>query len=69
MDYLQLTSPCGLDCFNCVFHLATREDEPALRATRAYHERTGVPLEAIRCLGCLGLPGPTGASRPCTSTS
>ncbi len=54
MDYLQLTSPCGLDCFNCVFHLATREDEPALRATRAYHERTGVPLEAIRCLGCLG---------------
>ena len=22
MDYLQMTAPCGLDCFNCAFYLA-----------------------------------------------
>ena len=41
-----------MDCFNCVFYLATQDDEPALQVIRSYHELMGIPLEAMRCYGC-----------------
>lgn len=52
MDYLQMTAPCGLDCFNCFFYLATQGDEQALQITKTYHELMGVPQEILRCSGC-----------------
>jgi len=27
MDYLQMTDPCGRDCFNCHFFLAHKDQE------------------------------------------
>lgn len=52
MDYRHMTAPCGLDCFNCFFYLATQGDEESLRITKAYHETMGVPEEIMRCNGC-----------------
>ena len=52
MDYRHMTAPCGLDCFNCFFYLATQGDEEALRQTKIYHETMGVPEEVMRCNGC-----------------
>ena len=48
MDYLELTAPCGLDCWNCPLFLA-REDRN-LRQVIA--RKTGRPEEACLCLGC-----------------
>jgi hypothetical protein len=48
MDYHQMTSPCGLDCFNCPMHLAT--EDVGMRAIWA--EKTNLPLEKVRCAGC-----------------
>ena len=50
MDYLQMTAPCGLPCFNCQFYLANHDDE-----VRAHVERlltlNGVPLDVMLCRG------------------
>jgi Protein of unknown function (DUF3795) len=48
MDYRRMTSPCGLDCFNCRMYLAN-EDRP-LRAAAA--EALGLPYEEAKCDGC-----------------
>lgn len=48
MDYLQMTAPCGLDCFNCPVYLAN--DDPDIRATIA--EKLGIPAEKAVCQGC-----------------
>ncbi|MCF8099375.1 MAG: DUF3795 domain-containing protein [Desulfarculaceae bacterium] len=52
MDYHHMTAPCGLDCFNCFFYLATQGDEEALSQTKIYHELMGIPEEVMRCNGC-----------------
>jgi hypothetical protein len=52
MDYLHLTAPCGLDCFNCAFYLVTQGDEQSLELIRSYHKLMGIPLEVMRCQGC-----------------
>jgi hypothetical protein len=48
MDYLQMTAPCGLDCFNCPMYLANENDE--LRATIS--QKHGIPIEQASCDGC-----------------
>ncbi|NQV19325.1 MAG: DUF3795 domain-containing protein [Armatimonadetes bacterium] len=48
MDYIQMTSPCGLDCFNCPLYLANKNEK--LRKTIS--ERTGISYEKAICKGC-----------------
>ena len=51
MDYLQMTAPCGLDCFNCVFYLA-REDQEAMNTLERMSVEYNVPIEKMLCSGC-----------------
>jgi len=37
MDYLKMTAPCGLDCFNCQYFLA-REDQEAMNTVEKLSE-------------------------------
>jgi len=48
MDYIQMTAPCGLDCFNCPMYLANENGK--LRNTIA--ERLHIPPEKAVCAGC-----------------
>ncbi len=48
MDYKQMTSPCGLDCFNCAAYLANEDAQ--LRVAIA--KQLGLPDEKARCQGC-----------------
>jgi Protein of unknown function (DUF3795) len=67
VDYRQMTSPCGLDCFNCPMYLA--EDTPLGTAMRAaIAEKLGLPYDRTRCRGCrnaLGVRSYMGATEPC----
>ena len=51
MDYLQMTAPCGLDCFNCTFYLA-QEDSQAMKQVEIWSEKLQVPTEIMVCQGC-----------------
>jgi len=53
MDYQQMTSPCGLDCFNCLAYLAN--EDKSLREGIA--ERLHIPLDAAKCDGCRNAKG------------
>lgn len=53
MDYLQMTSPCGLDCFNCTVYLANTNEK--LRAMAAKY--LNIPVEQAVCQGCRGEKG------------
>jgi hypothetical protein len=48
MDYLQLTAPCGRDCFNCPLFLANENN--TLR--KALAEKYQQPEDRISCKGC-----------------
>ena len=48
MDYLNMTAPCGLDCFNCPVYLAN-ENEDIRKAVAA---TLGLPPEQAACGGC-----------------
>jgi len=48
MDYQQMTSPCGIDCFNCLAYLANENDE--LRTMVAKY--LDIPFEQAICKGC-----------------
>jgi hypothetical protein len=48
MDYQQMTSPCGLGCFNCPVYLANEDEK--LRAVIA--ERFGIREQEAVCQGC-----------------
>lgn len=64
MDYLELTAPCGLDCWNCRLYLA--QEDPGLR--QAIAKKTGRPEEACACPGCRALGGTIaflGMKEPC----
>lgn len=59
-----MTSPCGLDCFNCPAYLAN--EDMGLRA--GISERLHLPLEAARCEGCRnarGIISLLGDDKPC----
>lgn len=51
MNYLQMTAPCGLDCFNCTFYLA-QEDEEALKQVELWSEQYQIPTDIMLCRGC-----------------
>jgi hypothetical protein len=64
VDYQQMTSPCGLDCFNCPMYIAN--DDMKLRADIS--ERLNISLEEARCKGCRNEGGTIsllGDSKPC----
>ena len=52
MDYLQMTAPCGLDCFNCHFFLAHDEDQEAMSIVEKLAEEYNMPVEIMLCRGC-----------------
>ena len=63
MDYRKMTSPCGLDCFNCPMYLA---EDTQLRVNIS--EKLGLPYEKARCDGCRSEHGTItfmGATEPC----
>ena len=43
-----LTSPCGIDCFNCEIH----EDNLTKEVATVLHGKYGWPVEEIACKGC-----------------
>ena len=51
MDYLKMTAPCGLDCFNCHFFLA-RESQEAMNTVEKLSEEHNIPAEVMFCNGC-----------------
>ena len=51
MDYLQMTAPCGLDCFNCTFYLA-HDDKEAMQQVEAWSEQFKIPIDIMLCQGC-----------------
>lgn len=51
MDYLQMTAPCGLDCFNCAFYLAP-ENLDAMAQIEQWSKEYDIPLEIMQCEGC-----------------
>jgi hypothetical protein len=53
MDYLNLTAPCGLPCFECFLYLAKENEE--MRHLVA--QELGLPLEQAACPGCRNLNG------------
>ena len=64
MDYRKLTSPCGLDCFNCIVYLA--KDNPEIR--KGFAQQLNVPEDQAYCKGCRGEGGCIrlfGAKEPC----
>jgi len=64
MDYQNMTSPCGLDCFNCPIYLANIDHN--LRETVA--ARLNVPIEKAVCHGCrneAGVIAAIGRNKPC----
>ncbi len=64
MDYEQLTSPCGLDCFNCPMYLAN-EDISLIAKISMKFSRS---VKKARCAGCRSAKGRTafqGDTEPC----
>jgi len=65
MDYIQMTAPCGLDCFNCPMYLANENEK--LRNIIA--ERLNISLEKAVCKGCRNEKGTItflNMSKPCS---
>jgi len=48
MNYIRMTAPCGLDCFNCPLYLAAENKE--LQAAIA--KNMNIPIEKAVCRGC-----------------
>jgi Protein of unknown function (DUF3795) len=64
VDYKLMTSPCGLDCFNCRMYLA--KENAQLRAANA--DVFGLPSEKAICEGCRNAHGTIaflGSTEPC----
>ncbi len=64
MEYKELTAPCGLDCFNCLTFLASRDDE----VIGSVAEELGIAIEDAKCHGCRMMKGvitSQGMSEPC----
>ncbi|UCC16670.1 MAG: DUF3795 domain-containing protein [Dehalococcoidales bacterium] len=56
MDYLKMTAPCGLDCFNCIYYLAN-ESEEARQQLERDTRLNGIPVELMLCQGCRNQKG------------
>lgn len=62
MDYLQMTAPCGLACFNCNSYLAN-ENEEARKQLEKDTRPNGVPIEVMLCQGCRPQKGVLGSHK------
>ena len=51
MNYLKMTAPCGLDCFNCHFFLA-RKDKEAMNTVEKLSVEHNIPVAVMLCNGC-----------------
>ena len=51
MNFHQMTAPCGLDCFNCTFFLASGFSG-AKPQIEQWSEEYNIPLEIMECKGC-----------------
>ncbi|RJP27170.1 MAG: DUF3795 domain-containing protein [Actinobacteria bacterium] len=56
MDYLRMTAPCGLACFNCGYFLAN-EDVKGRRKLERDERLNGIPTEVWLCKGCRNQEG------------
>jgi hypothetical protein len=64
MDYNQMTSPCGIDCFNCPAYLANEDEKLRTRISKYLD----IPSEQAICNGCRNENGPIGCQKmtePC----
>lgn len=64
MDYLKMTAPCGVDCFNCRLHAAEKDEN----LSNAIAQYLGIPSELARCSGCRAQKGEMpflGWTKPC----
>lgn len=64
MDFLHMTSPCGMDCFNCPAYLANED----INLRTDLSERLHLPVEAAKCEGCRNAKGTIsflGDKKPC----
>ena len=64
MDFIQMTSPCGMDCFNCPAYLAN--EDMSLRTDLS--EKLHLPIENAKCEGCRNAKGTIsllGDKKPC----
>jgi Protein of unknown function (DUF3795) len=50
MDFRQLTSPCGLDCFNCPLYLAGKNT----KLRKEISKKRNISFEKAICKGCRG---------------
>ncbi|MDD2488665.1 MAG: DUF3795 domain-containing protein [Bacteroidales bacterium] len=53
MDYQNLTAPCGRDCFNCYFYLATKDE----KCKEVLSQKLGLEPEKVLCNGCRNIKG------------
>lgn len=53
MDYKKLTAPCGRDCFNCLFYLASKDE----KYQKILAERLGFEIDKVSCVGCRNIEG------------
>jgi hypothetical protein len=53
MDYKNLTAPCGRDCFNCFFYLATKSGKYKLMIAA----KLGLEPDKVECNGCRNIKG------------
>jgi hypothetical protein len=64
VNYQQMTSPCGLDCFNCPAFLANED----MNVRKIISEKLHLPIEKAQCEGCRNAKGTIsflGDSEPC----
>ena len=65
MDYLQMTAPCGIDCFNCPVYAANENE----KLRNAVAKNMGISPEAAVCRGCRsenGTPSCHSMTEPCS---
>lgn len=53
MNYQELTSPCGRDCFNCPFYLANKSEAMKKGLAKKFQ----MAEENIPCSGCRSIEG------------
>jgi hypothetical protein len=53
MDYKNLTAPCGRDCFNCLFYLASKNENQQ----NALAAKLGLEPPKVVCQGCRNIKG------------
>lgn len=53
INYKKMTAPCGLACFNCVVHLAEKNEELKNKVAKQFN----ISPEDVKCKGCREVEG------------